>query len=54
MDSYDKLNEIYNVNGTCYYFDYIIKIRDFDFVNISLDEKSYKTYLLKYFTYMLK
>ena len=44
MESNDKLNEIYNENRTCYYFDYIIKIRDFDFDNISLDEKSYKTY----------
>ena len=27
-------------NHTCYYFDEIIKIEDFDFDNILLDEKS--------------
>ena len=25
---------------TCYYFDYIIKIDDFDFNNVLIDEKS--------------
>ena len=33
-------------NHTCYYFDGIIKIEDFDFDNISLDEKSYENILL--------
>ena len=29
-------------NPTCYYFDVIIKIEDFDFDNLLLDEKSYE------------
>ena len=29
-------------NCTCYYFDDTIKIEDFDFDNILLDEKSYE------------
>ena len=33
-------------NHTCYYFDGIIKIEDFDFDNISLDEKSYENILV--------
>ena len=31
-------------NSTCYYFDDIIKIEDFDFGNILLDEKSIRKY----------
>ena len=30
-------------NHTCYYFDGIIKLKDFDLDNILIDEKSYKT-----------
>ena len=30
----------------CCYFDYIIKIEDFDFGNILLDEKSYENILI--------
>ena len=32
-------------NRTCYYFDDIIKTEDFDFDNISIDEKSYENVL---------
>ena len=42
MESNDELKEIDNKNHTCYYFNDIIKDRDFDFDNISLDRKSYK------------
>ena len=32
-------------NRTCYYFDDITEIEDFDFGNILLDEKSYENIL---------
>ena len=35
-----NLKEINIKNCTCYYFNDIIKIEDFDFDNILLDEKS--------------
>ena len=41
-------NEFKNVcikNRTCYYFDDINEIEDFDFDNILLDEKSYENIL---------
>ena len=41
MKSNNELKEINIKNSTCYYFDDIIKIEDFDFDNISLDEKSF-------------
>ena len=34
MDSRDKLKEIDIKNGTCYYFDDIIKIEDFNLDNV--------------------
>ena len=34
MESDDKLKEINIKNCTCYYFDDIVKIEDFDFDNI--------------------
>ena len=37
----NDLKEINIKSRTCYYFDYIIKIEDFDFDNILLDKKSY-------------
>ena len=46
MESYDELKEIDIKNCTYYYFDDIIKIEDFDFDNILLDEKSYKNILI--------
>ena len=36
MESSDKMKEIYIKNRTCYYFNDIIKIEDFDVVNISI------------------
>ena len=46
MESNDGLKEINIENCTCYYFDDIIKIEDFDFDNILLDEKSHKNILI--------
>ena len=46
MDNNDKLKEIGIKNRTCYYFDDIIKIEDFDLDNISIDEKSYENILV--------
>ena len=46
MESNDKLKEIDINSFTCYYFDDIIKIKVFDFDNISLDKKSYKIFLI--------
>ena len=40
MESNDKLKEIDIKNRTCYYFDNIIKIEDFDTDDILRDEKS--------------
>ena len=31
-------------NRTCYYFDDIMRVKDIDFSDILLDQKSYKTY----------
>ena len=33
-------------NGTCYYFDDIIKLEDFNFDNILIDEKSHENILI--------
>ena len=41
-----ELKEVDVKNGTSYYFDNIIKIENFDFNNISIDEKSYKNILV--------
>ena len=41
MESHDKLKEIDIKNRTCFYFDHIIKIDDFDLDNILIDGKSY-------------
>ena len=41
MKSNDKLKEI-SINLRCYYFDDIIKFKDFDLDNILIGEKSYK------------
>ena len=56
----DKLNNIYSKdalkeidikNRTCYYFDDIIRIEDFNINNISLDEKSYEKILVYNISY---
>ena len=44
MESNDELKETDIKN--CYYFDDIIKIEDFDFNNLLLDEKSYRSILI--------
>ena len=44
MESKDELKEINIKNRTCYYFDDIMRVRDIDFRDISLDEKAYKTF----------
>ena len=46
MENNDELKEIILENGTCYYLDDIIKIEDFDFDNILLDEKSHENFLI--------
>ena len=40
MESNDELKEIVITNRTCYYFDDIIRIGNFDFSNILLRKKS--------------
>ena len=40
-------------NLTCYYFEDIIKIKDFDFNNILLDEKSYVNILVYNISYKI-
>ena len=44
IESHDKLKEIDIKNRTCYYFDDIIEIEDFDLENILIDKKSYKNF----------
>ena len=46
MESNNKLKEIDIENRTCYYFDDIIKIKDFDFNNILINEKSLEKILV--------
>ena len=46
MGSNNELKEFNIKNGTYYYFDDIMKIEDFDFDNILIDEKSYKNILV--------
>ena len=38
MESNDKLKEIVIKNRTCYYFDDIIKMEDFDLNNMLIDK----------------
>ena len=42
----NKLKEISIKNRTCYYFDDIIKIEDFDFDTILIDEKACENILV--------
>ena len=51
MESNDKLNEIDIRNRTCYYFDDIIEIQDFDLDNILIDGKSYENILFYNISY---
>ena len=44
-------NEFYKVrikNRTCYYFNDVIKLEDFDFDNVLIDKKSYENVLIYY------
>ena len=45
MDSNNELKEIHIKNRTCYYFDDIIKIEDFNFNNILIVKKSFENIL---------
>ena len=47
----NELKEICIKNLIFYYFDDIIKIEDFDFDNILLDEKSYENILMYNISY---
>ena len=47
----DELKQINIKNCTCYYFDDILKIEDFDIDNILIDEKSYKNILVYNISY---
>ena len=42
----NEYKKIFIKNCTYYYFDDIIKLEDFDFNNILIDEKSYKNILI--------
>ena len=44
MDSNDELKEIEIKSRTCYYFDDIIKIEDFDLDNILIDENLHENF----------
>ena len=46
MECNDELKEINIKNLTCYFFDDIIKMQDFEFGNILLDEKPYQNILI--------
>ena len=51
MDRKDVLKETDIKNCTCYYFDDIIRIEDFNIDNISIDEKSYVKILVYNISY---
>ena len=42
MESNDQLIQIDIKNRTCYYFDDLIRIEDFNLDNILIDEKSFE------------
>ena len=46
MESNDKLKETDIKNHTCYYFDGIVKIEDFDLDNLLIYEKSFENILV--------
>ena len=46
METNDESKAIVIKNGTCYYFDDIIKYEDFDLVNILKKEKWYENILV--------
>ena len=42
----NELKKVCIKNRTCYYFNDIIKLEDFDFDNILIDEKSHENILI--------
>ena len=42
----NEFRKVRTKNRTCYYFDDIIKLEDFDLDNILIDEKSYEDILI--------
>ena len=42
----NEFKKVYIKNHTCYYFDDIIKLEDFDIDNILIDEKSHQNILI--------
>ena len=53
MDSNNELKKIDIKNCTCYYFDDIIKIEDFDINDILIDQKSYENILVYNVSYKI-
>ena len=51
MNSNDELKEINIKNRTCYYFDAIINIEDFNLDNILIDEQSHENTLVYNISY---
>ena len=51
MNSNDELKEINIKNRTCYYFDAIINIEDFNLDNILIDEQSHENILVYNISY---
>ena len=51
MDKNEEFKEVSIKNRVCYYFDDIIEIKDFDFDNISFEEKSYENILIYKISY---
>ena len=47
----NKLKEVDIKNHTYYYFDDAIRIEDFDFDKVLMDEKSYKNILVHYISH---
>ena len=51
MESNNELKEIDIKNRTCYYFHDIMKLEDFDFDNILLDQRGYENNLVYVISY---
>ena len=51
MEENDEFKKICVKNCACYYFEDIIKIKNFDFDNILLEEKSYENILIYKISY---
>ena len=51
-DSNDELKEIDIKNGTLYYFDDTIEIKDFNLDDLLVDEKSYEKILVRNISYI--